>query len=94
MWILDEPTSAVDAEAEREIFAELQRTKSERITVVVSHRAWTLKDMDRIYVFDRGEIVQVGRFEELLGEPGRFAELFAEQVSTGADDPGPGRRRS
>lgn len=81
LWILDEPTSAVDAEAEREIFAELQRTKQERITVVVSHRAWTLKDMDRIYVFDRGRIVQIGTYEALLARPGRFAELFAEQLA-------------
>lgn len=80
VWILDEPTSAVDAETEREIFAELQRTKQDRITIVVSHRAWTLKGMDRIYVFDHGRIVQVGTYDTLLGSPGRFAELFGEQV--------------
>ncbi|MBP2382713.1 ABC-type multidrug transport system fused ATPase/permease subunit [Brachybacterium sacelli] len=39
IWVLDEPTSAIDAEAEQEIFHELQRTKHGRITVVVSHRA-------------------------------------------------------
>ncbi|WP_091533371.1 ABC transporter ATP-binding protein [Microlunatus soli] len=81
IWILDEPTSAVDAEAEREIFAELQRTKGNRITIVVSHRAWTLKGMDRIYVFDRGRVVQVGSYDELLSRAGRFADLFAEQLS-------------
>jgi len=52
VWVLDEPTSAIDAEAEREIFAGLQRRRAERITIVVSHRAWTLRGMDRIYVFD------------------------------------------
>lgn len=81
IWVLDEPTSAIDAEAEREIFAELQRSRADRITIVVSHRAWTLRGMDRIYVFDRGRIVQTGRYEELLARPGRFAELFADQVS-------------
>jgi ATP-binding cassette subfamily B protein len=95
VWILDEPTSAVDAEAEAEIFAELQRTKGERITIVVSHRAWTLQGMDRIYVFDHGRIVQSGSFRELLAGPGRFAELFAEQLATGKNrpdsgDPAPG----
>ncbi|QDP95297.1 ABC transporter ATP-binding protein [Microlunatus elymi] len=81
VWILDEPTSAIDAEAEAEIFAALQQDKHDRITIVVSHRAWTLRGMDRIYVFDHGRIVQVGTFSELLNQPGRFAELFAEQLS-------------
>lgn len=80
IWILDEPTSAIDAEAEREIFAQLQATRENRITIVVSHRAWTLRGMDRIYVFDQGRIVQCGTYEELLAAPGRFADIFADQV--------------
>ncbi|MEV6284689.1 ATP-binding cassette domain-containing protein [Kribbella sp. NPDC051770] len=81
VWILDEPTSAIDAEAEREIFSELRRTRHERITVVVSHRAWTLREMDRIYVLDDGVVVQVGRYGELLDrQDGRFAQLFADQA--------------
>lgn len=87
IWILDEPTSAIDAEAEQEVFHELQRTKQGRITVVVSHRAWTLKDMDRIYVFDDGRIVEQGRYEELLALQGRFAEIFAEQSWPGESSP-------
>jgi len=47
---------------------------------VVSHRAWTLKGMDHIYVFDGGRVVQTGTYERLLGQPGRFAELFAAQL--------------
>ncbi len=82
VWILDEPTSAIDAEAEREIFAELQRTKHTRITIVVSHRAWTLMDMDRIYVIDHGSVVQQGTYSELMSQPsGRFAQLFADQAT-------------
>jgi ATP-binding cassette subfamily B protein len=80
VWILDEPTSAIDAEAEREIFAELRRTKEERITIVVSHRAWTLREMDRIYVIDGGTVVQQGTYPELMArQNGRFARLFAAQ---------------
>lgn len=79
IWILDEPTSTVDAETEREIFGELLQHRRHRITIVVSHRAWTLKGMDRIYVLDGGRIVQCGSYEELLGTQGRFRELFAEQ---------------
>lgn len=80
IWILDEPTSAIDAEAEREVFAQLQATRQDRITIVVSHRAWTLRGMNRIYVFDAGRIVQCGTYDELLAAPGRFAEIFADQV--------------
>ncbi|MGC4942743.1 ATP-binding cassette domain-containing protein [Kribbella sp. DT2] len=81
VWILDEPTSAIDAEAEREIFSELRRTRHERITVVVSHRAWTLRAMDRIYVLDDGAVVQQGRYDELLAAAdGRFARMFRDQM--------------
>jgi ATP-binding cassette subfamily B protein len=80
VWILDEPTSAIDAEAEREIFAELRRTKDTRITIVVSHRAWTLREMDRIYVIDDASVVECGTYPELMARPdGRFARLFAVQ---------------
>lgn len=81
IWLLDEPTSAIDAEAEQEIFAELRRTAADRITIVVSHRAWTLRGMDRIYVFDHGRVVEQGRYDELLSAGGRFAEIFREQAS-------------
>lgn len=83
IWVLDEPTSAIDAEAEQEIFQELARTRHERITVVVSHRAWTLKGMDRIYVIDDGAVVQQGNYEELLHAEGRFREIFSEQLGDG-----------
>ena len=65
IWILDEPTSAIDPEAEQEVFQELGRTKAGRITVVVSHRAWTLRAMDRIYVIDHGVVVECGTYDEL-----------------------------
>ncbi|WP_152361836.1 ATP-binding cassette domain-containing protein [Microlunatus speluncae] len=76
IWILDEPTSAVDAEAERMIFDELRRTKQERITIVVSHRATTLRGMDRIYVFDDGRIVESGTYPDLITGTGPFSRLF------------------
>jgi ATP-binding cassette subfamily B protein len=91
IWILDEPTSAIDAEAERQIFAELRRTRRDRITIVVSHRAWTLREMDRIYVIDGGRVVQEGRYDELVAVPeGRFAQIFRGH-SLGQHD---GTRRS
>ncbi|WP_233711932.1 ATP-binding cassette domain-containing protein [Kribbella turkmenica] len=80
VWILDEPTSAIDAEAERAVFAELRRTRHTRITIVVSHRASTLVGMDGIYVMDDGAVVQRGTYQDLISQPdGRFARLFATQ---------------
>lgn len=80
IWVLDEPTSAIDAEAEQQIFSELNRGKAERITIVVSHRAWTLRAMDRIHVFQDGRIVETGTYPELLAAKGRFSEIFAQQA--------------
>ncbi|MBB5841443.1 ATP-binding cassette domain-containing protein [Kribbella italica] len=86
VWILDEPTSAIDAEAEYEVFARLHRTRADRITIVVSHRAWTLQAMDRIYVLDNGSIVESGTFDELVAAGGRFTALFRSQMATSTSD--------
>lgn len=80
VWILDEPTSAIDAEAEQAIFNQLHASRAERITLVVTHRAWTLREMDRIYVFDQGRVVETGTYTDLLRLGGRFADLFAQQA--------------
>lgn len=79
IWILDEPTSAIDAEAERDVFIDLLAKRQNRTTIVVSHRAWTLRGMDRIYVFDQGHIVEEGSYEQLMAARGRFFDLFVAQ---------------
>lgn len=81
IWVLDEPTSAIDAEAEADIFNQIVCEKADRITVVVSHRAWTLRNLDRIYVFEDGKIVESGNYSELTNRAGRFAKIFQEQIS-------------
>lgn len=81
VWLLDEPTSAVDAQTEAQIFDDLVRTKDERITLVVTHRASTVRRMDRIYVVDAGRIVEHGTYPELLAAGGKFAEIFADETS-------------
>ncbi|ATG55253.1 ABC transporter [Brachybacterium ginsengisoli] len=78
--VLDEPTSAIDAEAEQEVFAQLRETAAGHITLVVSHRAWTLRGMDRIHVLEEGRIVESGTYQELLVPGSRFAEIFTEQL--------------
>ena len=80
LWILDEPTSAIDAHAEEEIFATLRKVAADHMTILVSHRAWTLKHADVIHVVDHGTIVESGTYTELLGAGGRFAEVFASQI--------------
>jgi lipid A export ATP-binding/permease msbA len=80
LWVLDEPTSAIDAHAEEQIFATLRKVAADHMTILVSHRAWTLKHADVIHVVDHGTIVESGTYAELLGAGGRFAEIFASQI--------------
>ncbi|MGL4832227.1 MAG: ATP-binding cassette domain-containing protein [Propionibacteriaceae bacterium] len=82
VWILDEPTSAIDAEAEEQIFRELRESAQDHIVIVVSHRAWTLRYTDRIYVLDHGRVVEVGSYDDLRCRNGRFAQLFRLQNVT------------
>lgn len=77
--ILDEPTSAIDAEAEEEIFRSIRELAPGHVTLVVSHRAWTLKNLDRIYVIDAGRIVEQGTYDDLMRQRGRFSEIFSRQ---------------
>jgi len=78
--ILDEPTAALDARAEYEVFqrfAELTKGKS---AVLISHRFSTARLADRILVLDKGTLLEMGTHEELLLKNGRYAELFALQA--------------
>ncbi len=79
--ILDEATSALDNISERCVQKSLGVAAGERTTILVAHRLTTLKDCDCIYVFDDGEIVETGTYEELVLAGGLFAELVysAEQ---------------
>lgn len=77
---LDEPTSALDAETKVEVFELLKRECADRCVLVVTHRASTLVHVDNIVVMDAGQIVQRGSFDELLASPGRFLEMFQNQI--------------
>lgn len=80
LWVLDEPTSAIDAETEEDIFASLREIAAGHMTILVSHRAWTLRHADRIYVMDAGAIVESGTYTELMARNSHFAQLFASQT--------------
>lgn len=81
LLILDEPTAALDARAEYEVFqrfADLTRGKS---AVLISHRFSTVRMADRILVLDKGQMLEIGSHEELLEKDGRYAELFHLQAA-------------
>src|SRR5205807_1101444 len=73
--ILDEATSALDNISERRVQRSLGVTDRGRTTILVAHRLTTLRDADRIFVFDRGKIVEVGTYDALVKLGGVFAEL-------------------
>lgn len=81
IWILDEPTSSLDPEAEAAIFAELKTMLKGRIGIVISHRFSTVRIADRIAVIADGEVSELGSHEELLKAGGRYAELFELQAA-------------
>jgi ABC-type multidrug transport system ATPase subunit len=70
LLLCDEVTSSVDAFAEREIISSLHSLSSSTTTITVAHRLATVVDCDRIYVFDKGEVVEVGTHRELLKRDG------------------------
>ena len=78
--VLDEPTAAMDAQAEADIFEHFRQLAQERITILISHRFSTVRMADQIAVLDRGGIVEHGSHEELMRLNGRYAHLFTLQA--------------
>lgn len=80
LLILDEPTAALDARAEYEVFQRFAELTRGRTAVLISHRFSTVRMADRILVLEKGEMKEIGSHEELLQRGGRYAELFHLQA--------------
>ena len=86
VMILDEPTAALDAETEHALFegfarAARERTDSNRLTILVSHRFSTVRMADLIVVMDGARVVEFGSHDDLVAAGGQYAELFAIQAA-------------
>jgi len=84
--LLDEATSALDTESERQVQDALSVLMKGRTTIVIAHRLSTVLDADRIYVLDRGHVVEAGTHGELVARKGLYARLYQHTLDGGADD--------
>ena len=78
--ILDEPTSAMDAKAEADVFSRFRQLIGKRSAILISHRLSTVKMADCIYVMNQGEIVESGSHQQLIAQGGHYANLFNTQA--------------
>jgi ATP-binding cassette, subfamily B, bacterial len=87
LLVLDEPSSALDARAEHELFTRLADLAVGRTTVYISHRFSTVRRADRILVLDGGHIVESGTHDQLVDAAGVYAELFKLQAQAYVGEP-------
>jgi ATP-binding cassette subfamily B protein len=78
--ILDEPTSAIDAKAEYEIFQRVQSLQKDKTVIIISHRFSTVRNADRILVLEGGKIIEKGQHHQLMMNKGLYEELFTIQA--------------
>ena len=83
--IMDEATSSVDSETEKEIQKALDNLVQGRTTIAIAHRLSTLHRADRLVVLDRGQVVEVGSHDELMAKEGAYYRLYEAQARNAAE---------
>ena len=78
--IMDEPTAAIDAKAESEIFDKVEKLSKNKTVIIISHRFSTVRNADKIYVVERGKIIESGSHAELINKKGTYSTLFNLQA--------------
>ena len=80
--VLDEATSALDNQSEKLVQEALDRLMQNRTTVVIAHRLSTIQHADKIVVMEQGQIVEVGKHEDLLAKNGVYSNLYNIQFKS------------
>jgi ATP-binding cassette subfamily B protein len=78
--VFDEPTALIDAVSEAEIFGKIYNFFKDKTVIIISHRFSTVRNADKIYVLDKGEIVESGNHDQLIKKKGKYAEAFKIQA--------------
>jgi ATP-binding cassette subfamily B protein len=81
VWVLDEPTSSLDPDAEAAIISQLRDVLQDRVGIVIAHRFSTVRAADRIAVITSGRITELGTHEQLVAASGTYARLFERQAA-------------
>ena len=79
--LFDDCLSAVDTETEEQILNNLLQISKDKTTIIVSHRVSSAKNADKIIIIDEGQIIQEGSHNQLVNQPGYYAELYLRQLS-------------
>jgi ATP-binding cassette subfamily B protein len=80
VMILDEPTASVDAESESKIFDSIENLPKNRTAILISHDFSTISACDKIFVLDKGKLIEEGNHKELMGKKGMYANLYNLQA--------------
>lgn len=80
VMVLDEPTASVDAESEAKIFDSIENLPKDRTAILISHDFSTISECDKIFVLDKGELIEEGDHKHLMSNKGMYAELYNLQA--------------